>query len=82
MLGTVQIPYIQQFLYVIINNLFNWDEKKEKVLPGKKNEDRMCALDYMKSSKIPNLVISLTYGEKNMKFLRMCKFSVMPEIFQ
>lgn len=42
----------------------------------------MCALDYMKSSKIPNLVISLTYGEKNMKFLRMCKFSVMPEIFQ
>lgn len=42
----------------------------------------MCALDYMKSSKIPNSVISLTYGEKNMKFLRMCKFSVMPEIFQ
>lgn len=57
-------------------------KKKKRFFLEKKNEDRMCALDYMKSSKIPNLVISLTYGEKNMKFLRMCKFSVMPEIFQ
>lgn len=80
MLGTIQIPYIQQFLYVIINNLFN-EKKKSPFL--EKNEDRMYVLDYMNSSKIPNLqLFHLLMEKKKMKFLRMCKFSVMPEIFQ
>lgn len=64
--------------------IYSIDMKKRKSPSWKKkNGDTMCVLDYMKSSKIPNLqLFHLLREKKKMKFLRMCKFSVMPEIFQ
>lgn len=72
MLGTIQIPYIQQFLYVITNHLFN-EMKNRKAPSWKKNEDRMfwivCiwilyVLDYIKNSKIPNLQLFHLFMEE------------------
>lgn len=46
--------------------IYSNDMKKRKALSWKKNEDRMCVLDYMKSSKIPNLqVFHLLMEKKN-----------------
>lgn len=82
MLGAVQILYIQQFLYVLSLTLYSIDtEKKSPFWQSKKR--RTVVLDYIKSSKIPNLqLFHLFMEKKNMKLLRMQKFSVMPEIFQ
>jgi len=52
--------------------------EKKNLLSGKEKKS-ICVLDFIKTSKIPNLQL---FMEKKMKFLRMHKFSVTPEIFQ
>lgn len=83
MLGAVQIVYIQQFLYVLSVTLYSIDTGKKKSPFWQSKKRRTCVLDYIKSTKIPNLqLFHLFMEKKNMKLLRMHKFSVMPEIFQ
>lgn len=44
--------------------IYSIDMKKGKAPSWKKIEDRMCVLDYMKSSKIPNLQLFHLLMEK------------------
>lgn len=67
MLGTIQILYIQQFLYVLSLTVYSIDMEKKNLLSGKekkKKKERICVLDYIKSNKIPNLQLVHLFMEK------------------
>lgn len=65
MLGTIQILYIQQFLYVFSLTVYSIDMEKISFLGGE--NERMCVLEYIRSYRITNLQLFHLFMEKKKK---------------